>query len=317
MIGSMIGTGESGLESARSIASLREATDMSEVRFSALLPQEIARRAEQVGQARASLEFVPMLVLAILAGAFISMGAVFSTTVAAGSAALPYGVARLLIGFSFCLGLVLVVVAGAELFTGNNLIVMAWASGKVSTAKLLRNWGIVYIGNFIGSILTAVIVIVARYHYGAGGALGQTALKIAEAKCSLGFWQAVALGMLCNALVCIAVWLTMAGHSITDKILAILFPITAFVASGFEHSIANMYFIAAGLLIKADSSFLAASGMTAADFPNLDLYGFLIRNLLPVTIGNIIGGSVMVGLTYWVIYLRPARGVPAPGASPR
>ncbi|MGQ9553103.1 MAG: formate/nitrite transporter family protein [Anaerolineae bacterium] len=280
---------------------------MAENRFDALLPQEIAQRAEAVGQIRASLDVISMLGLSTLAGAFISMGAVFSTIVATGSGSLPYGVGRLLIGLAFCLGLILVVVAGAELFTGNNLIVMAWASGRVSTRMLLRNWGFVYLGNLLGSLITAVIMTLAKYQYNGNTAVGQMALAIAEKKCSLGFLQAIALGMLCNALVCIAVWLTMGGHSITDKILAIIFPITAFVASGFEHSIANMYFIPVGLLIKADAAFLAAAGTTAANFPHLTVARFILVNLLPVTIGNIIGGAGMVGLAYWSIYLRPKR----------
>lgn len=283
---------------------------MTENPFDALLPQDIAHRAETVGQIRASLDILSMFGLATLAGAFVSMGAVFSITVSTGAASLPYGVARLLAGMSFCLGLILVIVAGAELFTGNNLIIMAWASGRVSTRMLLRNWVIVYIGNLVGSLITAVITILAKYPYNADTNIGQVALRIAENKCTLGFVQAVALGMLCNALVCIAVWLTMGGRSATDKILAILFPITAFVASGFEHSVANMYFIPLALLIKADPGFLAAAGVSAASFPNLTIGGFLFNNLLPVTLGNIIGGSLMVGLTYWTIYLRPVGSMP-------
>lgn len=280
--------------------------------FDALLPHEIAERAVAAGKVRASLEALPMLGLATLAGAFISMGAVFSTTVATGTGALPYGVGRLLTGLAFCLGLILVVVAGAELFTGNNLIVMAWASGRITTRMLLRNWSLVYIGNFVGSVLTAVIIMAARYPYNGGTAVGQQALAIAEAKTSLGFVQAIASGMLCNALVCIAVWLIMGGHSTTDKVVATVFPIAAFVASGFEHSIANMYFISVGLLIKSDAAFMAAAGLAATDYPHLTLSGFLFSNLLPVTIGNIIGGSVMVGLAYWLIYLRPLRKLPVP-----
>jgi len=283
---------------------------MAENSLEALLPQEIARRAETVGYMKASLDAVSTLGLATLAGAFIAMGAVFSITVATGSSGLPYGVTRLLVGLSFCLGLILVVVAGAELFTGNNLIVMAWASGRISTGMLMRNWILVYIGNVIGSVVTALITIMAKFPYNANSAVGQVALNIAEAKCSLSFLQALALGVLCNALVCIAVWLTLGGHSTTDKILAIIFPIAAFVASGFEHSVANMYFVPLGLLIKADSGFLAGAGLSAASFPNLTLLRFLVGNLLPVTLGNIIGGSVMVGLAYWSIYLRPKKREP-------
>ncbi len=275
---------------------------MSEIRIDSLLPPEMARRAEMLGERKASLAFTPMFMLAVLAGAFIALGAVFATTVAAGSSALPYGVAKLLIGLVFCLGLILVVVAGAELFTGNNLIVMAWASGRISTRALLRNWGIVYLGNFVGSLGTALLVLLSRQYTFGGGAVGTAALKIASGKVSLGFWQAMALGVLCNALVCLAVWMTFSARSTLDKIAAILFPITAFVAAGFEHSVANMYFISYGLLIKQfDPAFAAAAGL---DLSRLTWGRFLAANLLPVTIGNIIGGAVLVAAIYWLIYLR-------------
>jgi len=275
--------------------------------FDALLPPDMAKRGETLGERKANMDLLSMLALGMLAGAFIAMGAVFSTTVAAGVGALPYGVGRLLVGLSFCLGLILVIVAGAELFTGNTLIAMAWASGRVSTRLLVRNWAIVYAGNFIGATATALLMAVSRQYTYGGGAVGQAALNVANAKSGLGFFQAVALGIFCNALVTVAVWLTWSGRSTTDKILCIIFPITAFVAAGFEHSIANMYYIPFGLLIKSDAGFLAKIGVAASDFGNLTVYGFLVRNLLPVTIGNIIGGSVMVGLVYWFIYLRPLR----------
>ncbi len=275
---------------------------MSEIRIDSLLPPEMARRAEMLGERKAGLAFTPMFMLAVLAGAFIALGAVFATTVAAGSSALPYGVAKLLIGLVFCLGLILVVVAGAELFTGNNLIVMAWASGRISTRALLRNWGIVYLGNFVGSLGTALLVLLSRQYTFGGGAVGTAALKIASGKVSLDFWQAMALGVLCNALVCLAVWMTFSARSTLDKIAAILFPITAFVAAGFEHSVANMYFISYGLLIKQfDPAFAAAAGL---DLSRLTWGNFLAANLLPVTIGNIIGGAVLVAAIYWLIYLR-------------
>jgi formate transporter len=194
-----------------------------------------------------------------------------------------------------------VVLAGAELFTGNNLIVIAWASRKVTLAALLRNWTLVYVGNFIGSLITALLVVAGReYHFG-GGAVGQAALAIANTKVHFDFGQAVALGILCNALVCMAIWLTLGGRTTTDKILAILFPITGFVAAGFEHSVANMYFIPVGWLIKTlDPAFAASTGL---DLSALTVNG-LIANLIPVTIGNIIGGVIMVGAIYWFLYLR-------------
>jgi formate/nitrite transporter len=270
----------------------------------ALAPPDVARRAEATGVAKAALPAVAVFVLAVLAGAFIALGAIFATTVAAGGAELPYGVVRLLAGLTFSLGLILVVVAGAELFTGNNLIVMAWAGRRVTSARLLGNWTLVWIGNFVGAFATALIVFVSEQHTFGGGAVGETALSIAAAKTNLGFVQAVALGMLCNALVCLAVWLTYGAHTTTDKILAVIPPIAAFVAAGFEHSVANMYFISIGLLVETDEAFVA-SLEPGPDLTGLDWGGFLLGNLLPVTIGNVIGGAVMVGAVYWFVYLRP------------
>jgi formate transporter len=275
----------------------------NELRIDALLPAEMATRAEYIGVRKAEAPALTTFILAILAGAFIALGAIFATTVAAGtSGTLPFGVAKLLVGFVFCLGLILVIVGGAELFTGNNLIVMAWASGKVSTLNLLRNWGIVYAGNFVGSVGTAVMVLLSRQYTFGAGAVGSTALGIASGKVSLGLVQAGALGMLCNILVCLAVWLTFSARSTIDKIAAILFPITAFVAAGFEHSVANMYFIPIGLLIKTfDPAFVASTGV---GLTNLTWQAFFLRNLIPVTIGNIIGGSIFVAAVYWVVFLR-------------
>ena len=273
----------------------------------ALIPAQMALKAEQTGVLKANLDFLTTFMLAVLAGSFIALGAIFATTVTAGSGGiLSYGVSRLLGGLAFCIGLILVVVAGAELFTGNNLIVMAWASRKVSTGKLLRNWGIVYAGNLAGSLLTAVLILLSGQYLFGNGAVGVNALNIAAAKVNLGFSQALILGMLCNALVCLAVWLTLSARSVTDKILAILFPITAFVAAGFEHSVANMYFIPVGLLIKrmAPAAFWERTGLLAADYADLTWGAFLLDNLLPVTIGNIGGGGLMVGAVYWLIYLR-------------
>ncbi|MBI5929317.1 MAG: formate/nitrite transporter family protein [Chloroflexi bacterium] len=269
----------------------------------ALLPPDIAKRAEQIGIKKADMDAPAIFTLAVLAGAFVGVGAVFATTTISGAAGiLPFGVTRLLAGFVFCLGLILIVVAGGELFTGNNLIVMAWASRKVSTQALLRNWVLVYLGNFVGALLTAGLMLLTKQYTAGGGAVGKTALNIANDKVHLEFVQAVALGMMCNALVCVAVWLTYGARSTTDKIMAILFPITAFVSAGFEHSIANMYYVPFGLLIKQfDGDFVRAQGLSV---PDLTVQSFLMDNLLPVTIGNIIGGSVMVAIIYWFVYLR-------------
>lgn len=278
----------------------------SDLRIDALFPQDMARRAEQVGVSKAKAPVLSVLALAILAGAFIALGAVFATTVSAGtSGSLPFGVSKLLTGLVFCLGLILVVVGGAELFTGNNLIVMAWASRKISTVSLLRNWGIVYIGNFLGSVGTAVLVLLSKQYTFGGGVVGQTALRIANDKIGIDFLQAIALGILCNALVCMAVWLTFSARSTMDKIAAIIFPIAGFVAAGFEHSVANMYFVPIALLIKGfDPTFTAAANM---DLAALTWSNFFIDNLLPVTIGNIIGVTIFVAGVYWSVYLRPQR----------
>lgn len=277
----------------------------NEVRIDALLPAEMARRAELLGVRKAEAPLFTLFTLAILAGAFIALGAVFATTVATGaSGSLPFGVTKLLVGLVFCLGLILVVVGGAELFTGNNLIVMAWASGKVTTRALLRNWLVVYIGNLVGSIGTAILMYLTKQYTFSNGALGATVLSIANSKVHLGFVQAIALGVLCNALVCLAVWLTYSARSTIDKIASIIFPIAAFVAAGFEHSVANMYFIPIGLFIKMfDPGFVQTTGL---DISGLSWTTFLVNNLLPVTLGNIIGGSILVASIYWLVFLRQA-----------
>lgn len=293
----------------------------TEFRIDALLPAEMATRAEYVGVRKAETPVLKMFALAILAGAFIALGAIFATTISSGSmairaadgalvysSALPFGVTKLLVGLVFCLGLILVVVGGAELFTGNNLIVMAWASRKVSTAALLKNWSVVYIGNFVGSIGTVIVLFLSKQYTFANGGVGLSALNIAKSKVELGFVQAIALGILCNALVCLAVWMTFSARSTLDKIAAIIFPITGFVAAGFEHSIANMYFIPIGLFIKqfADQSFWESIGRTPADYASLTWGAFFVNNLIPVTIGNVIGGVFLVAGIYWMIFLRPS-----------
>jgi len=274
------------------------------LRLDALLPPEMAMRAEEIGVRKASMDALGTFALAVLAGAFIALGGVFATTALAGAGAAPWGPTRVLAGVAFSLGLILVIVGGAELFTGNNLIAMAWASGRVTTRALLRSWAIVYAGNFIGAAATAALVCLGGTQRFGGGAFGITALGIAHAKLELGFGQAVALGILCNALVCLAVWLSYSARTTTDRILAVVFPISAFVAAGFEHSIANMYFVPMGLFMAA-----LDPGFTAAHDPGLRAQalswsGFLLRNLLPVTIGNVLGGTLLVGAVYWFVYLR-------------
>ncbi len=275
---------------------------MTEFNIDALIPAEMAQRAEQIGVKKAHTGVLRLFALAVLAGGFISLGAIFSTVMLAGSSALPYGVARLLAGLAFCLGLILVVVGGAELFTGNTLIVMAWANRRVSTLELLRNWLIVYTGNFVGSVATAIMVFLSGHYTFGAGSVGAAALSIANTKTGEAFVPAVMLGVLCNVLVCLAVWLTFSARSTVDKIAAIIFPVAAFVAAGFEHSVANMYFIPMGLLIKAFDPAFVTKMNAAVD--NITLFNFFVSNLVPVTIGNIIGGGFLVGAAYWAIFLR-------------
>lgn len=278
--------------------------DASQITLDALLPTEMAHRAEQIGVKKVQMNKHITFALAILAGAFIALGAIFATVVTADTGDLGYGLNKLLGGLVFCLGLILVIVAGAELFTGNNLIVMAWANGRVRLRDLLGNWLIVYSGNFIGALGTVVLVFFSRQYTFGNGVVGQQMLKIALAKCQLGFMQALVLGILCNGLVCLAVWLTYSARTTTDKILAIIFPITAFVAAGFEHSVANMYFIPIGLFLKYFDADWVAQQANTLDLSSLTLNHFIIHNLLPVTLGNIIGGSALVALAYWFIFLH-------------
>lgn len=259
---------------------------------------EMAQRALAAGEAKARLAALPTFILALLAGVYIRFGANFFTIVKTGNQ-LGFGLQQLLGGVAFSLGLMLVVVGGAELFTGNTLIVMAWLSGRVRLGALLRNWLIVYVGNFVGSVLLVWIVLAAGQHTLADGAVGQTAIKVAAAKCQLPFSVVFARGILCNALVCLAVWLCYSACSTTDKIAAIVLPITAFVAGGFEHCVANMYFVPMGIAL---GSHVVADGLAAGV---LTWRNFLTANLIPSTVGNIVGGAVMVGGLYWVAYILP------------
>lgn len=269
------------------------------------MPEEIAEQAEEAGVKKANRSFSKTFVLAILAGAFISFGAIFATTVTAEITISP-SFTKLIGGVAFSLGLILVIVGGAELFTGNNIIVMAWANKRIKTIQVVRNWTIVFFGNFIGSISIAALMFYSLQYSSRTGSIGAKALSIAETKCSLGFVQAIVLGIFCNVLVCLAVWLCYSAKTTSGKILAIIFPITAFVAAGFEHSIANMYFIPKALLIKnfAKNEFWASISSSPEMYENLTWENFIVNNLIPVTIGNIIGGAVLVGFVYWFVYLK-------------
>lgn len=260
---------------------------------------EMALRALDSGETKAGVPFLPTLFLALLAGIYIGLGANFYEIAKTGNQ-LGFGVQQILGGVCFSLGLILVGVGGAELFTGNTLIVMAWFSGRVSGRALLRNWAIVYLGNLLGSLLLVALVVASEQYTLADGAVGMTAVKIAATKCQLPFTVVLARGVLCNALVCLAVWLCYSACSTTDKVMAILFPITGFVACGFEHCVANMYFIPLGMALKS-----LVPGVDLATSSSLTLWAFLVGNLLPATLGNILGGALMVGGVYWVAYILP------------
>ena len=269
-----------------------------------LMPPDMARMAEDVGISKTQMGILRTGGLSVLAGAFIAFGAVFATLVTSGST-MSFGVTKLLGGIAFSLGLILVVVGGAELFTGNNLLTMAWASRKVTTKQLLQNWLIVYVGNMVGAFSMVVMMLMSGHYLFGNGITGANILQIAEAKCQLGFIQAIVLGILCNILVCLAIWLCYGARSVHGKILAIIFPITAFVAAGFEHSVANMYFIPMGILVRdlGEPELWSMIQQSPQHFEALNWTNYLLGNLLPVTIGNIVGGAIFVGLAYWFIYL--------------
>lgn len=274
-------------------------------RVDALLPPEMALACEAAGAAKAGRDGTTLIILGVLAGAFIAFGAMFMTVVTTGAGDLPFGVARLLAGLVFSLGLILVIVGGAELFTGDSLMVVAWASGRIELGSLLRAWAFVYVGNIAGAVGTAALVFLAGHYGFAGGAVGKTALAIASTKAALPTGQLFFLAVLCNVLVCLAVWMSFGARSVTDKVMVIVPPIAAFVAAGFEHSIANLYFLPYALAIKywAGPEFWTAIGRSAADYAALDLTNAL-HNVAVATIGNLIGGSLMVGAVYWFVYLR-------------
>jgi formate transporter len=272
--------------------------------FDCFSPKEIAERVENVGVTKANLPLLSMTALGVLAGGFIGLGSLFFTLVAS-DASLGFVPARVIGGVAFSLGLILVVIAGAELFTGNNLIVMAWVAGRLSTAKIARSFVIVYLANLFGAVGLAWLVFLSGHWKMLNFAIGHTAVYIAAAKCALPFGEAFFKGILCNVLVCLAVWLAMAGRTVADKILAIVFPVSAFVACGFEHSVANMYFIPLGIFLRA-----RVPNEGIADLSSLTWPGFA-QNLLPVTLGNLLGGAGMVGVVYYVIYRRNAVGSPA------
>ncbi|MDN6682235.1 MAG: formate transporter FocA [Enterobacterales bacterium] len=274
--------------------------------FDLLLPAAMAKVAEDAGVYKATKHPLKTFYLAITAGVFISIAFVFYITATTGTAGVPFGFAKLVGGICFSLGLMLVVVCGADLFTSTVLIVVAKASGRITWRQLGLNWLNVYVGNLIGALFFVALMWFAGEHMTANGAWGLNVLQTADHKLHHTFVEAVCLGILANLMVCLAVWMSYSGRSLMDKMFAMVLPVAMFVASGFEHSIANMFMIPLGIVIKnfAAPEFWHAIGAAPEQFSNLTVSHFITDNLIPVTIGNIIGGGLLVGLTYWVIYLR-------------
>ena len=274
-----------------------------------LKPAEILDLTISVAQDKAAGSFRKLFVLGILAGAFIAFAAEGSNMAAFNLFAEPttYGLGKALAGVVFGTGLMLVVLAGGELFTGNTLILAAVCEKKVSIGVMLRNWGIVYVGNLIGSILIAYLMVHSGLLSSGADMLGAVTLKIAAYKVNLGFSQAFYLGIMCNWLVCLAVWISYGADTMAGKILSIFFPIWLFITSGFEHSVANMYYIPAGIMIKANASFAELSHLSLDVLNSLTWSSFIVHNLIPVTLGNIVGGGIFVGMAYWYVYKGKAR----------
>lgn len=260
---------------------------------------------EAAGAAKARRDAIGLLVLGVLAGAFIAFGAIFMTVTLTGAETIPWGVGRLLAGLSFSLGLILVIVGGAELFTGDSLMIVSCASRGISIRALLRAWTLVYLGNIVGAVATAALAFLAGLYGAGGGGVGRTALAVAAAKAGLPAVELFFLAVLCNVLVCLGVWMSFSAQSVVDKVVVIVPPIAAFVAAGFEHSIANLFLLPFGLAIKlwAPAEFWLASGRSVADYASLTVAGSL-HNIIVSTVGNLIGGSLLVGGVYWFVYLR-------------
>ena len=274
--------------------------------FDSLLPPQMAERAADAGFSKATKDPVKSFLLAVTAGIHIGIAFVFYTTITTGSEGMPWGLVRLAGGLGFSLGLILVIITGGELFTSSVLTMVARACNKINSKNLILNWMVVYIGNLIGALLLVGIMLMAKQYMFDHGEVGINTMKIAQHKLHHDFFQAVALGVMCNVLVCIAVWMTFSGRSLNDKIMVTILPVAMFVSSGFEHCIANMFQVPMAICIKefASPEFWQMTGANPLDFADLNLKNFVVNNLIPVTIGNIIGGGIFVGMGYWLIYLR-------------
>jgi formate/nitrite transporter len=273
-----------------------------------LTPAEIAESFIGLGHKKSTLTALKMFLLGILGGAFIAFAAVGSNT--AIHTVESVGIAKFMAGTIFSGGLMMVVIAGAELFTGNCLITISCIERRSSWGGMLKNWLFVYVGNFAGAMLIVFLILQSGQLNMTGGSLGGFTIEIAVKKISMTFGNAFCMGILCNWLVCLAVWMAAGAKDIAGKVLAIFFPIWLFIASGFEHSVANMYYIPAGILAKANPAYVKAAislGISQDKIDALNWSSFLSQNLLPVTLGNIAGGVVFVGLIYWISYLRKGK----------
>ena len=268
-------------------------------------PAEVARNYIATGKAKVSTPIPKMLLLAVLAGAFIAIGGVASTAAAVSIESASVG--KLVGACVFPGGLTMVLLAGSELFTGNSLLTIPLLEREIPLGGMLKNWLFVYIGNFIGGLLVAAGVVFSHQLSLFGNGMAVSVLSTAAAKCSLSFGDALLRGVLCNFLVCIAVWISFAAKDVVGKIAGLFFPIMMFVLCGFEHSVANMYYIGAGLFARIVPAYAEAAAAAGVDLSSVTVGGMLAGNLLPVTIGNILGGAVCVGCVYWYCYLRKDR----------
>lgn len=280
----------------------------SSISFDLHNPHEMAKIAEAAMITKAKKSFSSAYLSSIFGGFFIALAFVFFTLVTTGSGAMPYGMAKLVGGICFSMGLMLVVICGSDLFTSTTMTVIAKASKKITWWELVKNWLTVYFGNFTGAMLLVAIIYASGHPWDANGSIALNYLNIAQHKIHHTFIEAVALGIMCNVMVCLGVWLAYSGRSTTDKLLAVILPVAMFVACGFEHCVANMYEIPMGIFLQSSATpeFWAAQGIDAAKYADLSWGNFLLNNLLPVTIGNIIGGGLLIGMGNWLLFLRPS-----------
>ncbi|MFB9730902.1 formate transporter FocA [Ornithinimicrobium kibberense] len=269
-----------------------------------LTPSQMAKAAEDAAFGKATSHQLKSFLLALTAGGYIALGFVFFTTSQVGADQLPYGMAKVVGGLVFSTGLALVVLTGAELFTSSTLTLTARASGRITTWQLLRNWVVVFVGNFVGALTVVALIFYGKVWEQASGGWAAVVLEVSLKKVHHDFLTAFVLGVLCNLMVCLAIWAAYSGRTTVDKVVAVTMPIALFVATGFEHSVANMFMVPLGILIRssAGADLWATSGLDQAAYADLTWTSFLVDNLLPVTLGNIVGGGLMIGVLYWTIF---------------